>query len=1053
MGILTIKVKTIDASDGAESESREDAGGNNYKEALKLITFILYYAYYNTFEEPLNEHLYQQILDVQSEKTSMSFALTLGEMLKVMNKQSESIEEDSTLTQTPEAIAKRKNNSDVIAELSHMMAQELEGELLEGLNAGVIRKATTRLKAQVHNVIADNIPDGVGNIISVNGKTIGTKSSILTPTYYEEQSELHRLLNREKYMYIILALKTISTNVEGHNNNLLYKLTLQNAYNVTKNSILVKPSSDFYKEFVLEHIKNLRIQAGYGFSDPYTITIQKTAKKEDENVSYLSSILSENLNENDFGVRVDRAGFIVNLNPNGLFAKAGLKVDDKLIAFKRCYTPADLKYLEKNTRLPNKDDDDKGKAYNVIPSAPFRKKKYNSKYTANNNLIIFKTQIDKVKTGDEVEVDVILKGTNVSPYTMSNMKTTFMKIATQKITKVDIYRNNILVEGEFSKEFDITFNKQSSLKYDITITGNSINKLNTNISSGNIFILFGLIEGDKLLKLKIGNENSVKINNTNLESLIQNAKDNDEITLTVQVKSNPKIIDWIKDRKDRIEQYGTTPNEDIAMAVEDIAMAVASIAKRFGAAVRITGAREKKRAGAASPGSAASVSASLGSVSSAGPPSSVPPGSAASVSALLRAKPRSVSPSSGPPSSASSEVASSEVASSDVASSTGPPSSVPPGSVSSVSASSAGQPSSGPRSVSPSSGPPSSASSEVASSDVASSTGSSAGPAEARAVSLGSVSSVSASSAGQPSSGPPGSAAVAKPHGPASSEVASSEVASSEVASSPGSSATRQLSSRKVARLASEVKDWTASRGASPTAPTGAQNVDPLGKLTFTGVEDKGLEVLSNIGVTSEEVANYIKADDKDKPDIAIKIVAAAKERKREQERLIPGNRADEDEALANTGADTDDAVTKLAEEINAVAEEINAAHRALTQAYAMVPGAKKNVKIANTQFKLKLLQEKASKVLNVAVGLAAKDGRDAALETARKAKDTLRIAFDVPSAEEGKQSVQNAILMTDTDQSPWTQKTQRRKLTFSKSQQAGKKTQKKRRIRRKIKN
>ena len=237
MGILIITVKNTKARSGATDETTDEAtdgvGVNNHKEALKLITFILYYAYYNTFEEPLNEHLYQQILDVQSEKSSMSFALTLGEMLKVMNKQSESIAEDSTLTQTQGAVAKREN-SHVIAELSRMMAQELEGELFEGLNSGVIRKANAGLNAQVHKLRIEAASEAnvrSDNNIGANGNKPIKKGSIESiHKNYEEKYKLYNLFNQEKYMYIILALKTISANVEGHNNNLLYKLTLQNAY-------------------------------------------------------------------------------------------------------------------------------------------------------------------------------------------------------------------------------------------------------------------------------------------------------------------------------------------------------------------------------------------------------------------------------------------------------------------------------------------------------------------------------------------------------------------------------------------------------------------------------------------------------------------------------------------------------------------------------------------------------------------------------------------------------------------------------------------------------
>ena len=53
MGILEITVKSAPkTSSQAGTGTVVDVDTN--KEALKLITFILYYAYYNTFEYPLN---------------------------------------------------------------------------------------------------------------------------------------------------------------------------------------------------------------------------------------------------------------------------------------------------------------------------------------------------------------------------------------------------------------------------------------------------------------------------------------------------------------------------------------------------------------------------------------------------------------------------------------------------------------------------------------------------------------------------------------------------------------------------------------------------------------------------------------------------------------------------------------------------------------------------------------------------------------------------------------------------------------------------------------
>ena len=150
MGILIISVKTNATSASAPititGHAEADDTGNNKKNALKLVTFILYYAYYNTFEDPLNEHLYKQILDTPSEKSSMSFAVTLGEMLKVINKQSESIE-DTNLSE--EQLDKKRKNSELIAQLAHLMDGNHDGDLFEDSDFGNIRKKKEDLKGDL----------------------------------------------------------------------------------------------------------------------------------------------------------------------------------------------------------------------------------------------------------------------------------------------------------------------------------------------------------------------------------------------------------------------------------------------------------------------------------------------------------------------------------------------------------------------------------------------------------------------------------------------------------------------------------------------------------------------------------------------------------------------------------------------------------------------------------------------------------------------------------------------------------------------------------------
>jgi hypothetical protein len=217
MGILIISV-IPNASSESESEDIDSEAKDldKNKNALKLLTFILYYAYYNTFEEPINEHLYNRILDTPSEQSSKSFAVTLGEMLKVINKQSESVE-DTNLDQ--DQIDKKHKNSQLIATLADLMAESLEGNLFEGFETGKLKRAKDNLIEKLGVFVRENVEQ-----INSNMGYDGTKTKT---SKYTEESKLYRLLNQQKYMYIMLALKTISTYVEAHNNNLLYKLRLE----------------------------------------------------------------------------------------------------------------------------------------------------------------------------------------------------------------------------------------------------------------------------------------------------------------------------------------------------------------------------------------------------------------------------------------------------------------------------------------------------------------------------------------------------------------------------------------------------------------------------------------------------------------------------------------------------------------------------------------------------------------------------------------------------------------------------------------------------------
>lgn len=196
MGKFTLKVK--DATD-------ENNSTTNNTNALKILTYIMYYVYYNTFEDPLNNHLIERLSDVPSEKSSPSFNITILNMLNNGNKNIKGDDTESNVY------------SEIIDILSKNISNDLERDLFKNLRATALKDAISKMKDRLNSIKYDSKSDSK----SVLDESVIAK---LNKELYKTQTAIfNRLLKEEEYKYIIVALRKVNDVIDQHNNELFLK--------------------------------------------------------------------------------------------------------------------------------------------------------------------------------------------------------------------------------------------------------------------------------------------------------------------------------------------------------------------------------------------------------------------------------------------------------------------------------------------------------------------------------------------------------------------------------------------------------------------------------------------------------------------------------------------------------------------------------------------------------------------------------------------------------------------------------------------------------------
>ena len=165
MGVFTL---TITKSDSIKDE---------YTNTLKLLIFMLYYAYFKQmYGNPINEHLFDQINTIED---SPSFNITILKILKgIMNTS--------------------YDNESLISDIANQILNALNKELDF---SSIIEEFLGYLKLYITE-----------------------QEDIIK--YEEDQIKLNQNLHFEEYNYIILALASINYYIDTENNYLLSMLQL-----------------------------------------------------------------------------------------------------------------------------------------------------------------------------------------------------------------------------------------------------------------------------------------------------------------------------------------------------------------------------------------------------------------------------------------------------------------------------------------------------------------------------------------------------------------------------------------------------------------------------------------------------------------------------------------------------------------------------------------------------------------------------------------------------------------------------------------------------------
>uniref|UniRef100_A0A6C0DXW6 USP domain-containing protein n=1 Tax=viral metagenome TaxID=1070528 RepID=A0A6C0DXW6_9ZZZZ len=186
---------------------------DNNRSGLKILTYILYYAYYNTFEDSLNKYYLSQIMDSSSEKSSPSFQTVLGKMLLYIN----DIEKYQGLTKDEndedETLAIAATDTDNIAELTKKLGDEFVTDLFYELQTSKLIKANKNAKSDL-----------------INMRKMFKKNDLYDLKYYKDLHKYTQELLNENNKYLILMLHVINNKLDNNNYKHVYSLEYNHNY-------------------------------------------------------------------------------------------------------------------------------------------------------------------------------------------------------------------------------------------------------------------------------------------------------------------------------------------------------------------------------------------------------------------------------------------------------------------------------------------------------------------------------------------------------------------------------------------------------------------------------------------------------------------------------------------------------------------------------------------------------------------------------------------------------------------------------------------------------
>jgi hypothetical protein len=232
MGKFTLTIKK-------STDEKDDTKKNT--NALKILTYIMYYVYYNTFEDPLNNHFYERLSDVPSEKSSPSFNITILNMLNNSNKYTNIDDTTSDVY------------SKIIDILSKNISNNLERDLFKDLRATTLINAVSKTKKDLKE--EEERTEGKGEEEGEEGegeeedKEDDKEDKDLTKYDYMLKTQnmmFCRLLKEEEYIYVILALKTVNDLIDSHNKSLMLPEILEEQLTNYSNKKEVNVSKSFF---------------------------------------------------------------------------------------------------------------------------------------------------------------------------------------------------------------------------------------------------------------------------------------------------------------------------------------------------------------------------------------------------------------------------------------------------------------------------------------------------------------------------------------------------------------------------------------------------------------------------------------------------------------------------------------------------------------------------------------------------------------------------------------------------------------------------------------